>query len=148
MEIPERVYARAIGNADRDANGCLVSRYSMGGHGYAQIGWNEGGKTIVTTVHRAVWIHENGELPAGYTVDHTCKNKRCAELSHLRSLKNFENGRRINGADWPLGQCKNGHDNKHLRLVNGGRKLACWPCKQDWNRRYYLKRRKARAVET
>jgi hypothetical protein len=146
MQIPQRVYDRLQAKAHREPctkapGDCLISDYSAGSHGYAQIGWTEEGKSIVTVAHLAIWRYHNGEPPEGQTVDHICRRKKCIEPRHFRLIPNFENARRTNGRDWPMGQCVNGHGNEHLRSINGGRKLACSICKSDWNRRYNQKRR-------
>lgn len=59
--------------------------------------------------HRAAWVHGNGQVPLGMTLDHLCKERRCVNPDHLRMLPNFENARRIHGLDWPMGECANGH---------------------------------------
>ena len=113
--------------ADRDAGtGCLVSRYSVGSHGYAQMGWVEAGRKVFTLAHRVIWQWHNGMLADGRTVDHTCKNKRCMELAHMRELSNYENARRTSGRDWPLGECINGHPNSELR--QHGKRRRCRLC--------------------
>lgn len=104
----DAAYERIIAWADRDPEtGCLVSRYSVGSHGYAQA-WD--GVTVVLA-HRIVWEFNNGPIPPGMTVDHggACFNRRCEEIAHMRLLPNLENARRTNGRDWPLGTCINGH---------------------------------------
>lgn len=112
--IPQRVKDRAHEKVVRAANGCWISTYSTGSHGYAQIGWKNSGQQHMVLAHRAVWERLNGPVPIGMTLDHRCKSKRCVNPEHLRLLDNFENGRRINGADWKLGECANGHPNSML----------------------------------
>src|SRR5262249_31460359 len=122
MMIPERVYQRLIHWADREEpTGFLVSRYSVGSHGYAQIGWQEGGHRTVTIAHRALWIYVHGEIPEGMTVDHICRVRRCVEITHLRLLTNSDNGRRNHPdyGDWPLGQCRHGHPDSERRVFSG-----------------------------
>lgn len=143
--IPHRVAKRAISQFVVNENGCHISTYSVASHGYAQIGWHiGGGKSTVTTVHRAAWVAHTGEqIPAGKTIDHTCKVKRCVNPKHLRVLSNFENGRRTNGRDWKHGQCANGHPNKYLvvdpwRRTKDGKKRQgkrCLECYRLWHRR-------------
>lgn len=144
MLVPLRVYERLLRWADRDhETGCLVSRYSTGSHGYAQIGWVEAGVRTVTTAHLALWVYVEGEPAPGMTVDHTCKNKRCVERSHLRLLSNYDNARRTRGRDWPLGQCIRGHSDSHLHQQPNGR-TRCTKCKAEYQREYRA-RRKERA---
>lgn len=109
FEIPTRVIERVRTNVTATESGCLISNYSTGSHGYAQIGWNEGDFRTVTVAHRVAWIGEHGPIPDGLTVDHLCKQRKCVNIAHLRLLTNYENARRTHGRDWPLGQCANGH---------------------------------------
>lgn len=90
----------------------------------------------MTTAHRAAWVHANGQIPEGMTVDHrpTC-DKRCVNVDHLRLLTNFENGRRTFGRDWPLGQCANGHPNSDLFTQPNGRR-RCRKCNNKQQREY------------
>lgn len=113
--IPQRVKDRAYRKIVRAVNGCWISTYSTASHGYAQIGWQSKaeGRHIVLA-HRASWEEVNGPVPVGMTLDHRCREKRCVNPAHLRLLDNFENARRINGMDWNLGLCPNGHPNSML----------------------------------
>lgn len=145
-EVPARVAHRVATKVQEESDGCLISLYSTGSHGYAQIGWHENGERIVTLAHRVAWIAANGEIPAGMTVDHTCKRRQCVNVDHLRLLENYENARRTSGRDWPLGECANGHPNKHLKKVDGGRRTKCSLCMADWQRAYRARKRAARAA--
>lgn len=112
--VPARVAARAIENVDKQDDGCWISRYSVASHGYSQIGWQDAGDRHVVLGHRAAWVAVNGQVPLGMTIDHTCKVRRCVNPDHLRLLPNFENARRIEGMDWPMGYCANGHTAESL----------------------------------
>lgn len=130
-QIPPTVYVRTQEHADWDREtGCLVSRYSVGSHGYAQVGWQEGGDRTVLLAHRAAWESTFGPIADGMTVDHLCRNRRCVNVAHMRLLSNFENARRTSGRDWPLGQCINGHPNSML-IVRGGKRM-CGECSRTW----------------
>lgn len=146
-EIPAVVMHRAITKSTFDPEtGCFVSSYSVGSHGYAQIGWSiyaiTGGKkgNAGTTAHRAAWTAVHGPIPEGMTIDHLCKNRRCVNPAHLRMVSNYENARRTSGRDWPMGQCANGHSNEHLRNADGGRRVRCGICSAEQQRRYRNKR--------
>lgn len=136
--VPTRVAERAFSSWVPGDGGCRISTYSVASHGYAQIGWRaiETGKMTGTTAHRAAWVHINGQIPDGMTVDHrpTC-DPRCVHVKHLRLLTNFENGRRTQGRDWPVGQCINGHDNSLLRTQPNGR-TRCKVCRAQYQRDY------------
>lgn len=133
--IPDRVAKRAGTSYVEDENGCWISTYSTGSHGYAQIGWNKDRQRFVTTAHRASWVYANdGQIPDGMTIDHTCKVRRCVNPAHLRLLPNFENARRTSGRDWPMGQCINGHPNSNLYW--DGSRYRCRPCQVAARKRY------------
>jgi len=115
IEIPERVAERAFTHWELSPTGCYISTYSTASHGYAQVGWQDGDFRTCVTAHRAAWVHVHGQIPIDMTVDHkpTC-DKRCVNVEHLRLLTNFENARRSNNRDWPIGECANGHSNEYL----------------------------------
>lgn len=141
-DIPEHVYQRVIAHADRDeTTGCLVSRYSVGSHGYAQFGVYG----TVVLAHRGIWIYHHGAIPEGMTVDHRqgkCSQK-CIEIKHLRLISNYENARRNNGANFPFGQCQHGHPDSMLKLYKrkGKMSLGCSECRRKMQRRYRARKK-------
>ena len=139
--IPPAAAERAFTKFTVSPDGCFISTYSVASHGYAQIGWgNKADGHGGTTAHRAAWVHVNGQISDGMTIDHQCKNRRCVNVEHLRLLSNFDNGRRTFGRDWELGQCANGHPDSELVTTSRGR-LECGICRKDWHRRYDAKRK-------
>jgi hypothetical protein len=139
-----RVIERVQNKWTADSNGCYVSWYSVGSHGYAQVGWYDGIRTINTLCHIVAWVAVNGPIPEGFTVDHTCRNQKCVNVSHMRLLTNLENARRNRGRDWPLGQCINGHPNSELRKF--GQRWRCGVCKKQWDRQNKARRSKRGAA--
>lgn len=140
--MPERVARRVAERVERDERtGCLISTYSTGSHGYAQVGWGEDGRTIMRLAHRVAWETAHGPIPDGATVDHLCHVRRCVNVEHMRLLSNFENSRRtLTVGDWPVsGRCRNGHPDAE-RIMRAGRS-RCPHCLAEWNRRYREKRR-------
>lgn len=155
VPIPERVGLRALTNVNKQADGCWISWYSIGSHGYSQIGWQDGGKRHAVLGHKAAWTVANGQVPAGVTLDHTCKTRRCVNPAHLRLLGNFDNARRINGEDWELGQCRNGHEDSNLipmtRRTKSGEKrsgVTCGICKAESQARYVAAHPERRRAST
>jgi hypothetical protein len=143
---PERVVRRVLEKVVIRPNGCHVSTYSAANHGYAQVGWVEDGKRIVTLCHLVIWRAVHGLAGSGMTVDHRCRNRKCVNLEHLRLLTNLENARRTSGRDWPLGQCINGHDDVHWRPAGPDRKKGyCEPCATKVKANYA---RRIRAAKT
>lgn len=131
VPVPPRVAQRAHDRVESGEGGCWISTYSVASHGYAQIGWRSAEKTHMVLAHRASWVHVNGQVPLGMTLDHVCKTRRCVNPEHLRMLPNYENARRVHGEDWPIGFCKRGHPNSELRAYAYGRgtkRLECRIC--------------------
>lgn len=140
IPVPLRVSARAYFRHTKGANGCWISTYSTASHGYAQIGWQENGERHVVLAHRASWVHVYGQVPTGFTLDHTCKQSRCVNPDHLRLLSNFENARRTDGRDWPIGECANGHPND-LLVERADGSVICGECRRVHVGRYNWRRR-------
>ena len=44
----------------------------------------EGKKPTIEYVHRIAWIMENGSVPEGFSVYHTCGCRECCNPLHLR----------------------------------------------------------------
>lgn len=143
VQVPDRVAERAHELVEVDEAGCWISLYSVGSHGYAQIGWQDAGTRHMVLAHRASWVHEHGQVPLGITLDHTCRQRRCVNPGHLRLLSNVENARRTNGADFPLGGCRNGHPDSELVPITRRNKagirrtgLTCGVCVQESRARW------------
>jgi hypothetical protein len=148
LVVPERVAERLSARIEITEDGCWVSQYSVGSHGYAQVGWNENGQSFVTVAHRAMWIAVNGDIPEGMTVDHLCKNRPCINPAHLRLLSNYENSRRNNGNDFELGVCAYGHPDSELVAIRRKSKtgeprlsMTCGVCKKARYTKYNHKKR-------
>lgn len=69
-----------------DANGCRVW---CGGarKGYGRIRY----RGVKLSVHRVAWEMVNGAIPDGLVVDHTCRNRRCCRVEHLRVVTPRQN---------------------------------------------------------
>lgn len=80
--VEERFWKKVASTPD--ANGCLIwLGYKMpSGYGTFYIG---GGKAnpIRTTAHRMAWELENGPIPSGLWVLHSCDNPPCVNHHHL-----------------------------------------------------------------
>ena len=142
VPVPARVAERAHSRWHLVGD-CWVSDYSVASHGYAQIGWSDHGTLHMVLAHRASWVFEHGQVPLGMTLDHMCKNRRCVNPEHLRLLPNYENARRINGLDWPIGTCCHGHSAEYLvpvkrKTKSGSPRIGytCRLCARAYNRKW------------
>lgn len=139
VQIPAAVALRAYAGHTVNEDGCWISVYSATSRGYAQVGWHDAGKTRMVLAHRASWVHINGQMPVGMTLDHTCHTKRCVNPDHLRLLTNEQNARRgaLDIDDVPIGECLHGHGPERMlptqRMLRG-RSITvnvCRACKAE-----------------
>lgn len=97
--------------------------------GYVQIAV-AGRKTLV---HRWTYAEANGPIPDGLTIDHLCRNRRCANPAHLEAVTLLENIRRA--PRYTTNECHRGHllagDNLRKRKDN---RRECRTCYIDWRR--------------
>lgn len=58
---------------------------------------------VTVGAYRVAWVlHHNKEIPEGYEIDHTCRNKLCVNPEHLEAVTRRENLRRMReGHDTP-----------------------------------------------
>ena len=73
---------------------CLIWTGTTTDDGYGVI--TADGQNVL--VHRWVWEQENGPIPEGVTLDHTCWARACADRAHLRLATHTENVRSLSGA--------------------------------------------------
>lgn len=87
---------------------CLTWTGSKDAKGYGRMSIS--GRLV--GVHRFAWERENGPIPDGMQIDHTCWNRACANTEHLRLATNQENrsslSGAINGRALPRGVWKSG----------------------------------------
>lgn len=102
--------------------------------------------------HRVVWQQFNGPIPKGIWIDHTCRNRSCVLLKHLRAvdpktncLENNDNPAAKNARKT---HCKHGHelsgDNVYVFHQWRGSELmgrSCRTCRNATARRGYAKRK-------
>ena len=87
---PEESFAA---RTKRDGD-CLVWTATKDPKGYGRM-WLDG---KLVGAHRYAWERANGPIPEGMQVDHTCYNRACANLDHLRLATNQENRSNLSGA--------------------------------------------------
>ena len=76
------------------SDGCWLWTGSLNNHGYGQIFRGDGpGETRLLMAHRAVWTLENGPIPEGMYLCHTCDNPACVRPSHMFLGKQIDNMR-------------------------------------------------------
>lgn len=93
-------------------------------------------------VHRVMYQLLVGEIPAGFYIDHLCRNTACCNPAHLEAVTPRENVRRgklgVLRPPRPLSAvCPAGHlmEGDNLRISSSGRRV-CRKCSLESSRRY------------
>lgn len=116
--------------------GCWEHRLKPGGNGYRTVRL-EG---RIRRLHRLVYEHLRGSIPAGYVPDHLCRNRGCCNPWHLEAVPeqvNILRGEGITAAHAAKTHCPKGHpytgDNLHAG-ADGTR--YCRACRREWGRQW------------
>lgn len=124
VPLTERILRQSV----PDENGCRIWTGPLSKHGgYGKIKVN--GKQ--TTAQRAAYEAFVGEIPAGYTVDHTCNVHPCVEPDHLEAVTLAENIRRQRAR---ITHCPQGHLYAEHAYRYGGR-TYCRRCRTEYQAR-------------
>jgi hypothetical protein len=120
-----------------DASGCWVWRAARNNDCYGQF--------YAESAHRTSYRWFVGAIPAGWQVDHLCRNTWCVNPAHLEAVTRSANVQRANAAK---GFCKYGHpwtvENTRLWKNGGGKPIRM--CAECNRRRSKAQFDKGRAV--
>src|SRR5439155_25592866 len=123
---------------------CWMWTGSTDRHGYGQARQRE--RTFRT--HRAVYELLKGPIPAGLTLDHLCRVRRCVNPAHLEPVTNRENI--LRGVGPNRTHCPRGHPyderNTFRYTYRGSTRRNCRACTRARTRA--LERRKYLAADT
>lgn len=89
--------------------GCTIWKGVTDRNGYGKLRVN--GRMVYA--HRYAFEREHGPIPEGVEVDHTCWNRVCVNVEHLRLATHAENSRNLSGVrkndgDLPRGVTRRG----------------------------------------
>lgn len=85
--------------------------------------------------HRWIYEYYNGLIPNGMYVDHTCRNRSCVNIEHLRIVNprtsSIENNLGPTAINSHKTTCKNGHllTDDNLYYGRNGKKRICKKCR-------------------
>lgn len=129
--LPGRLRRKVIPDP---ATGCWVGQWATRKNGYIGVRW-KGAPSGQLYLHRLVYSLMVGPIPAGYTIDHTCHEKRCCNPEHLEAVThraNAKDGAKRASATRrkppPLAHCKRGHDQSVYRVQLKSGLYHCAEC--------------------
>ena len=117
-------------------SGCWLWTGTLDRYGYGQINI----KGVSKRAHRIVFETVRGPIPAGLTLDHTCRMRCCVNPDHLEIVTNRENLKRGNSPSALCGRqthCKHGHpfdaENTRVQTLKKGFQRTCRVCARARN---------------
>ena len=145
QELADELAFRLMRTTERRRNGCWVRTTIVNPKtGYSSITKTVRGEKSHYLAHRVMYVHYNGPIPAGLTIDHLCENPPCCNPAHLRAVTHAANVLRSTRNPFAIHaqqtHCANGHELPERTLTTSA-KRTCRQCKSEGRAR----RRKARA---
>lgn len=140
-EIPERAIASfrdRIGQPDGKDCWPWLGWVQSNGYGAFTIRIEPGthGRQVCWLAHRLSYILAHGDIAAGFTIDHLCRNRRCVNPAHMEPVSmrvNNLRGESASATNAAKTHCPRNHPLTGKNLRSDSR--ACRTCKNDRRRR-------------
>lgn len=119
-------------------SGCTLWLGALISSGYGFIKMSDGTKLA----HRVAWEEENGPIPEGLVIHHTCENRQCINPDHLRAVTHRENlmaADNVCSRNAAKTHCPKGHPYSERRDKYGTRR--CRVCQSEATKRANARRK-------
>lgn len=126
-----------------DRSGGLDACWPWTGHSTRGYGTFRVGPARQAMAHRVAYELSVGPIPAGFQLDHLCRNPPCCNPAHLEPVTPQENVIRERAA---RGECPRGHPYATDSTVWRGVRY-CTTCRRDASRAAYRSRPEVRAAQ-
>lgn len=89
--------------------------------------------------HRVFYEEFKGKIPAGYTIDHLCREKSCVNPEHLEAVTQKVNSFRAPNYVGNRTHCPRGHEYNELntRINKKTNRRQCRPCNRLHQQKYF-----------
>lgn len=129
------ILRRFLGKVRKDSRGCWLWTGATQSRGYGSFGIGAGRTALA---HRVSFELHRGPIPAGLTIDHLCRVRRCVRPSHLEAVSmrvNLRRGFGIPAMNARKTHCLRGHPLSGTNLITrrGGRR-QCRTCQREHER--------------
>ena len=97
------VWDRIAAKMEPEQSGCIRWTGALStGYGVIQVGTHA--KPRHAKVTRLLWVRDNGPIPDGHDMAHSCHNRWCVNVEHVAPATRLENMRQSREAGWPHGK--------------------------------------------
>lgn len=148
-DIPGFEPAALFAHAELDeATQCWLWTGHIGTDGYGRVTI----KRRNLRAHRVAYAISKGQIPAGWVIDHRCREPKCINPDHLDPVTQQVNVARGIGVtaeasrNWLMGLCGNGHNLSEVGVHKQGKAWTCAQCGRDRVARYKQRKLAALAV--